>query len=89
MELPYIGPTLHEEPPNLIREDVSHDFRMCRHVRWIHKPFHDLRFSTINFDVGRGCAMGRIIGVGTTYIGKLSEAKKRQESGLQAGSGHL
>lgn len=75
MELPYVGPTLHEEPPNLFREDVSHDFRMCRHVGWIHELFHDLRFSTINFYVGRGCAMSRIIGVGTTYVGNLFVAK--------------
>lgn len=89
MGLPYIGPTLHEEPPDLFGVGVSHEFRVCRHVRRLSKSFHNLRFSAINFYVGRRCAASGVVGVGTTYVGNLCLPKIGQDGGLQAGSGHV
>ena len=81
MGLPYIVPTLHEEPPDLFGVGVSHG--------GLRKSFHGSRFSAINLYIGRGWAASGVVGVGTTYVGNLCLPKVCQDGGLRAGSGHF
>ena len=51
----HIGPTFHEEPPNLFRVLVA--------LRSTANLFHNLCLGAIDLDVGRCRAVSRIVGV--------------------------
>lgn len=70
----YIVPTLHEKPPYLVWELISHNFWMRRYVRGVGKPFHDHSFAAINLDVCWSCAMGWVIGVGAADLYTISDS---------------
>lgn len=63
-----VGPAFHEEPPCLFGEFVAGQLGVgFQGVSG--EAFHDGDFGSVDFDVGGGCAVGWVVGVGAADVG--------------------